>query len=307
MKHALFFYIFFMLLAACGNSTPEVVTTTPVPATETATIPMETPVWEDASPTPTPQPRLQPEDWQQWPVVPETVSDRVLEIHARGQELGNNPQAYSKIGDCDASPTWFLGAFDGKPGDYSLGEYGYLQTAIDYFHGSHGRISLAAGNGFASANVLASFMADRNFCEANETPLACEMRIHRPAFALVSLGSNDIYHQDSFITNMRQILDILIEGGVVPILASKADNLEGDQAINLEIARLADEYELPFWNFWLAVQPLPAHGLQEDGAHLTWAGPYFDDPGRMLAAWPWRNLTAMQSLDLVWRWVTTAP
>ncbi len=67
----------------------------------------------------------------------------------------------------------------------------------------------------------------------------------------------------------------------MPILATKADNLEGDQAINATIARLAYEYDLPLWNFWLAVQPLPDHGLQPDGSHLTWAGPYFDDPVRM--------------------------
>jgi hypothetical protein len=305
---SLSFCILFFLLAACGNLTVQ----TALPLTPsltstfvTATFPPPTLTWTPLPATSTPDPRLPPEDWQAWPVVPERVSPRVLEIYQHGLELGSNPQAYSKIGDCEATPAWFLGAFDGKPEEYSLGEYVYLQEVIDNFRGSHSRTSLAAGRGYSTANVLSPLWADSTACETNETPLACEIRLQRPSFALVALGSNDVYHQDGFTANMRQILDFLIENGVVPILATKADNLEGDHAINLEIARLAYEYDLPLWNFWLAIQPLPDHGLQEDGAHLTWAGPYFDDPNRMLAAWPWRNLSALQTLDSVWRGVVT--
>jgi len=239
--------------------------------------------------------------------VPENVSSLVIEIYRRGQEVGNSPSAFSKIGDCEATPSWFLGAFDGSPGEYSLGSYPDLQAVISQFQGSFARTSLASGRGFTAANALAPLWADQSQCEANETPLACEVRLHRPSFAFVMLGTNDVYHQETFDANMRQILDYLIANGVVPLLATKADNLEGDHAINLEIASLAFDYDVPLWNFWLAVQPLPDHGLQEDGSHLTWAGPFFDDPNRMRAAWPWRNLTALQVLDAAWRGVTAQP
>ena len=66
------------------------------------------------------------------------------------------------------------------------------------------------------------------------------------------------------------MIETCIEYGVVPILSTKADNLEGDGSINATIVRLAEEYEVPLWNFWAAIQDLPRHGLQEDGAHLTW-------------------------------------
>jgi hypothetical protein len=150
----------------------------------------------------------------------------VLEIYRRGQQLGNSPSAFSKVGDCEATPSWFLGAFDGNPGEYSLGSYGDLQAVIAQFHGSYGRTSLAAGRGFTAANVLAPLWADHTQCEANETPLACEVRVNRPSFAFVMLGTNDVYHQETFDANMRLILDALIQDGVVPILATKADNLE---------------------------------------------------------------------------------
>ena len=306
MKKSLLLVYLFAFLAACGGAVTAPATIvvpkdlSTVTPTHTFT-PTQIPTLASSL---TPDMRLPPVRWQEWPIVPGMVSARTIKIFQLGQELGNNPQAFSKIGDCESTPTWFLGSFDGKPSDYSLGTYTGLQSVINAFHGSYGRTSLAAGRGFTSANVLTSLWADRKTCGANETPLACEIRVNRPAFALIMLGTNDVYHQDTFETNMRKILDFLVEKGVVPVLATKADNLEGDHAINAMIARLAYEYDIPLWNFWLAVQPLPDHGLQPDGSHLTWAGPYFDDPARMQAAWPWRNLTALQVLDVVWQNVT---
>jgi hypothetical protein len=37
----------------------------------------------------------------------------------------------------------------------------------------------------------------------------------------------------------------------------------------------------------------------EDRFHLTFDENLFDDPEAMQAAWPWRNLTALQVLDKV--------
>ena len=95
----------------------------------------------------------------------------------------------------------------------------------------------------------------------------------------------------------------------MPILATKADNLEGDHSVNAAIAQLAYEYDIPLWNFWLAVQPLPYHGLNDDGFHLTNDLSTPDDPllYRRLSdplaarvAWPVRNITALQALEAVW-------
>jgi hypothetical protein len=103
---------------------------------------------------------------------------------------------------------------------------------------------------------------------------------------------------------MRAIIEFSSDQGVIPILSTKADNLEGDGSINAMIAQLAREYGVPLWNYWLAVQPLPDHGLQEDQVHLTWGPNQFDDPQAMKSAWAVRNLTALQTLDIVWRSVT---
>lgn len=258
-----------------------------------------------SEPIPEPTPTMGPDDWQELPVLP-VVSERVIEIYQRGQELGNNAGAYSKVGDCGATPAWFLGDFDGKAKHYSLGEYNELQGVIDSFRGSHKRTSLAAKSGFNASSMFATIWSDREYCLTNETPLACEYREHRPILALVALGTNDVYHQDTFEARMREIIEFSIENGVIPILSTKADNLEGDGSINATIARLAMEYQVPLWNFWRAVQPLPSQGLQEDGAHLTRAGNHFDDPNAMQTAWTVRNLNALQVLDIVWQNINEA-
>ncbi len=243
--------------------------------------------------------RLPPDRWQEWPVIPATVSQRTKEIYRRGLDLGNNPHAFSKIGDGGAATVWFLADFDLGSEFYNLGTYSSLQGVIDYFKGSFGRTSVAAGRGFNTTILLDPAFADNNLCEATESPLECELQQQHPSFAFFSLGTNQAWYADLFASELRIIIERLLERGVIPILSTKADNREGNQRINQIIASLAYEYDLPLWNFWKAVQPLPNHGLLADLEHLTWAGPFFDDPARMANGWPWRNLTTLQVLDFI--------
>jgi hypothetical protein len=253
------------------------------------------------TPTLTPDRRLNPQEWRQWPVIPQ-VSESTRLIFQHGQALGNDAGAFIKVGDCESTPTWFLGDFDSE--DYQIAqEYQDLEAVIANFQGSFERTSLAAKSGFNIASVLSPLWADPKQCDKKETPLDCEIRIMNPAFALITLGTNDVWHEEKFEESLVAVVEHLIEKGIVPILATKADNLEGDHAINRIIAQVAYDYDLPLWNFWLAVQELPEQGLQEDLAHLTWAPNRFDDPLAMQKAWPNRNLTALQTLQSVWQGV----
>jgi hypothetical protein len=243
---------------------------------------------------------LDPRDWKKFPVIP-TIGQAPRQIYLRGQELGNNPHAFSNVGDCGSTPAWFLGDFDRGIKYYNLGSYTELQDVIQQFSGSFDRASLAGRAGFNASSVFATIWSDRSQCQANETPLACEYRLNRPSMAFIMLGSNDVWHPDTFEPQMRKIIEYSIRNGVIPILSTKADNDEGNNTINATIARLAVEYDIPLWNFWRAVQDLPDKGLQEDGVHLTWGPNRFNDPAVMKKAWPVRNLTALQTLDAVWR------
>jgi len=246
------------------------------------------------------------EDWQSLPVIP-VVGKTARELYQRGQASGNNLRAFSKIGDGEISAEWFFTAFEQGENYYDLGPYQNLLPVLEYFDGSFGRIGMAARRGFNTKRILDPSESDPTLCETGESPLTCELRLHRPAFAILSLGTNQAWQPEEFEIGLRQILDILLSKNIVPILSTKGDNLEGDGRINQTIACLAQEYDVPLWNFWSAIQPLPNHGLQPDLEHLTYGVTDFDDTPAMQSAWTLRNLTALQVLDAVWRGVTTQP
>jgi hypothetical protein len=200
-----------------------------------------------------------------------------------------------------------LTAFDLGDGYYDLGSHQNLGPVIEQFAGSFGRIGMAARRGFNTGRILEPSESDSELCESDESPLTCELRLHRPAFGVLSLGTNQVWQAEEYERGMRQILDILLSQNVVPVLSTKGDNLEGDHRINRTVACLAQEYDVPLWNFWSAIQPLPNHGLQRDLEHLTYGITDFDDARALQSAWTIRNLTALQVLDAVWRGVTVQP
>lgn len=301
MKVRQFFLLSILLLAACTTAptaTPEIKSTSTPEVTETETVVAAT---EESAPTP--RPTLAPDEWMTLPIVPE-VTDTAREIYARGQELGRDPKHFSKVGDCQTNTGFYLVDFDNESA-YSLGEYAYLQDTIDYYEGSFSRTSLAMRDGYNVAAILTPLRADPKQCEKNENPIACEFRLHNPSIAIISLETNfNDRPADDYGKYMRQIIEYSIEQGVVPILATKGDNLEGDNSINAEIAEIAVEYDIPLWNLWAALQPLPNQGHStelNDGFHLSFSRNFFDKPKNMLSGWPWRNLTALQALDAVRR------
>jgi hypothetical protein len=255
------------------------------------------------TPTPTWSPPVYTTHGPRDPVLP-TVSDTAREIYQRGLAQGNNPNAFSKIGDCNSASAFFLAAFD-NPRSYRLGaEYAPLQPTIDQFAGSWSRDSLAAHNGFGTSAMFSPLKADRRQCQPGEGPLACELRLHKPSFAIISLGTNGAWQtDDEFEDGLRLVIEATIDAGTVPILSTKADDLEGGGRFNFIIARLAAEYDIPLWNFWLAASALPSFGLQET-YHLRISPAHFDDPTTLRAGWGVRNLTALQALDNVLRGVT---
>ncbi len=314
--------ILFLLLAACTGAATALppVENTDAPAGiepgRTPTVDMQPATLDSTaapsaspsatlSPTPSATPTLAPDAWQSMPVVA-AAGDNARRIYRDGIGFGNDPHAFSILGDCLSLPENFLGVFGRGPGQYQLGDYYYLQPAVDWFRNSYSRQSISNGNGFNTAAVLSPLRANRRLCTASETPVACEYRVHRPSIAIIALGTDDnTVSPEIYEKRMREIVEFTISSGVVPILATKADNREGNDAFNKIIASLAYEYGIPLWNFWAAAQPLPVHGLVDDRGHMTGSNPGdFASPGNLKYGATIRALTALQSLDSVWHGVT---
>jgi hypothetical protein len=289
--------------AAVGDPTVQATSPDPSQSTEQpASEVISSQAAELTAPTATATPRtpLEKDAWMNLPAVPANISEAMRAVYRRGLEMGNDPTRFSVIGDCQNVSSYFLAVYE-KPGEFSLGEeYAYLQPTIDYYRGSFTRQSLAVKGGFNVAAVLSPLRADPEACNANESPLDCELRTWRPSIVFVSMETWwSEKPEEEYDRYMRRVIERILEQGTVPILATKADNLEGDHGINATIAQIAYDYDIPLWNFWAAIQPLPNHGLSSDNFHLTFARNFFDDPLRMKSAWPWRNLTALQTLDAV--------
>lgn len=301
MVRVRFIFLLSMLLASCTNAP---VTSQPeVEINATAIESINEVVEATQVSVVTPRPTLGPDQWKQLPVIP-VVSEAMREVYQRGLEMDRNPNAFAKVGDCQTSTDFYLVDFDYE-NRYSLGEYKYLQETIDYYEGSFSRTSVAMRDGYNVAAILTPLRADPEKCESSESPIACEIRLHNPSVALISLETNfNNRPADDYGKYLRQIIEYSLEQGVVPILATKGDNLEGDHSINAEIAEVAMEYDVPLWNFWAALQPLPNQGHStelNDGFHLSFSRNFFDIEKNMLSGWPWRNLTALQALDAVRR------
>lgn len=238
--------------------------------------------------------------WEQIVVMPPDVVARVREIAATGRAVGRNPRAYSKVGDSTTENPHFLARFDDGP--YNLGPFAHLQPVVERFRGSHGRDSIAVRIGLHAWTANDPMWAEPGVCLPNETPVACEIRVHNPAILLIRLGTNDVGAPDMFDANVRRIVDAAIAAGVIPVIGTKGDRHEGSNENNEILRRIAAEYRVPLWDYDRVADTLPGRGLDVDGAHmLTFYAHDYNDPTAYTRGHAMHNLTALMALDAVWR------
>jgi len=247
------------------------------------------------------------------------VTEHAREIFVIGQSLGNRPNVFSKVGDSITVTTEFL--YPIGRGDYNLREYSNLQPVADYFSATTARdansfanTSLAAQVGWPAQAVLSPNAADPNFCAPGEAPLVCEYRWAKPAIALIMLGTNDVpgTTEDRFERHMREVIEITVELGIIPVVSTlppmRRAGIEGRvESLNGIITALAYEYNIPLWDYRAALQGLPDEGLFRDGVHPS-VGEHSADftPENLQYGMTVRNLTALQALDAVWRFLANS-
>ena len=304
----------FVLIIAC---TPQQITALPIqPPVETSTRAVPTPGKSVSTPR---QPTLTKEAtatqslstpdgeaiqvtaegednvWMSLPVLPEAGAN-LQDIYQLGQTLGNDPQAFSIFGDCQSRPDEFFGVYETDTALIaSLSPE--LQETVANFTGSFNRESPTSQDGTTPGALLwDQWHRGEYSCQFGETPVSCELRIHRPSFVIIQIGS----HFESRNTEyLRRVIDQLLANGVVPILATKADNREKDNRINRDMALLSAEYDLPLWNFWAAVSDLPNRGLFTRSDRPLQGDIYLTDEAKVI-----HRETGLDALNIVWRMAT---
>lgn len=238
--------------------------------------------------TPTLTPTPDAAAWKEWPVIPAIPAD-MKAIYERGLAQGTiDPQAFSVLGDCQSESGDFLGVFENNPELVGTLPEG-LQETVANFAGSFSRYNPAAKSGSSAGSLLYAAWNDNKegTCLYGETPVDCELRVHRPSIVFIHTGTHYETQERNWYY-LTIIIDKILERGAVPVLVTKADNLELDEHINQNMAKLAVKYGLPLWNFWSSVQDLPEHGLMPNGMHLT------------TAAHEVHRMGALEMLDTVW-------
>ncbi|HAV77132.1 MAG TPA: hypothetical protein DCX53_07245 [Anaerolineae bacterium] len=224
------------------------------------------------------------------------VDPSLQKIYQRGLSLGNDPHAFSIFGDCQTSPDEFFGVFETDPASMESLPPEFRQM-VEYFNGSFNRESSTTQDGTTPGSLLwTQWHRGEYGCTFAETPVECELRTHRPSFVIIQVGT----HFESRNTEyLRRIILQLMDEGVIPILATKADNREKDERINRDMTLLAAEYDLPLWNFWAAVSDLPNRGLYTRKDRPLQGDIYLTDEAALI-----HRTTGLEALNAVWRAVT---
>jgi hypothetical protein len=282
--------IVFLIYAALNREPSTTQTPTSVPAAVIATVPPATAVIQLPQQT-----AVNGIPASSFIILPDGAVENIRAIYAKGQSLGSNPHAYSKVGD-STSIYNFMNSFD--EGNYNLADYAYLQDTLTFFQGSHSRDGLAVSVGLHAWTAIDPTFADKNVCVANETPVACEIRLHQPAFIFIRLGTNDAGATSLFDSSIRQIVEIAITNGVVPIIGTKADRVEGSNANNEILRQIAYDYQIPLWDFDVIAETVPGRGIVDKFFHISVPDAYdYSLPATLQTGHGVHSLTALMMLD----------
>ncbi len=225
---------------------------------------MALPATENAS-------RLSPSRIRMTPIGTPVISARARQIYRQAIAAGRDATLFTVAGDCNSEPPVYLGRFAAGGFDLAANGFATLQPVAKKFARSFSWTSVAVDGGHNSASVLDPLFANSRQCEASESPLACELRRSNASIVFIALGTGDTFTWQDFEANYRRIIDTALASKVLPVLVTKADDLESTQGgapsgtINAIIRRLGTEYQLPVMDFGLAARRLPDQGLAEEG------------------------------------------
>ena len=179
---------------------------------------------------------------------------------------------------------YFLAPFGAK--NYDLGEYTDLQAVINQFADVPVRpdegtadsftvVGLAAARGFNVAGPLDPTWANPKWCQAGESPAACEYRVAKPSLAIIMFGTNDATYTEAptYDYYLRTLVALTLDSGVVPLLntfPTRPEAPEKSLLLNQIVVKVALDYGVPLINLNRALEALPHQGVDpQDTIHLS--------------------------------------
>jgi hypothetical protein len=173
---------------------------------------------------------------------------------------------------------------------------------------SFNRASAAAAVGMVSSWAV----------NGSPSPLRKEIDAVNPQFSIVMYGANDVGGYGSmhtimatYMRGMRRIVDSCIIQGIVPILTAtcpRVDKMEYTLAMSYLVRALAQQYQIPFIDYYRAMMLLPEFGLRDDGVHPNYLdynkSCWFTKEG-LIYGYNLRNLITLEMLSTMHKIATT--
>lgn len=236
------------------------------------------------------------------------IGERGRALYESALRAGRDGRIFTIAGDSNSAWPRSFGRL--LTGQYELSADAGERTAAARFDPSFAHVSIAVGGGYGISDM---FRTDPR-CERDEALVACELRTSNAAVLFVQLGTGDKFVWRDFEKNLRRIVSIAQQRSVVPVLVTKADDMESIQGgapighINAVIRSVAEEFRLPWIDFYAATRTLPAapnpelpkRPFTQYGLHDEW-GYYFHltERGQDL-----RLSSTLQLLDVLTRGIS---
>jgi hypothetical protein len=239
------------------------------------------------------------------------LGPRAKALYQQAIKSGRDGRVFTIAGDSNS--TWQRNIGRIAAGNFSFAGINHLRNVVARFDSSFARVSAAVGGGFRAADMFDPAMshARSKACRPDEGMFPCELRLSNASIVFIQLGTGDKFVWRDFEANLRRMIDYALANNVLPVLVTKADDLESIQGgasfnfINDTLRKLAAEHQLPLDDFHAASRTLPAvpnpelpkRPFTQYGLHDEW-GYYFHltDDGYAL-----RVKSTLMMLDAVTR------
>lgn len=196
----------------------------------------------------------------------------VARLRALREGREHRDDVFIKLGGSSVESRAFLHCFAYDGDNLDLADHDELVETLEFFRrgnaaGSNpfGRESTAAQVGWSLRQGLAG-RPSRALQEARATDAR---------FALVFFGGNDVQARRprSFAERLERMLDQLLDRGLIPIVGAtspRGDDPEMDgwaKRYNRISRAVAQAWQVPYLDFYVAQDALPGRGLAGDGVH----------------------------------------